>query len=58
MNTAKPHRREPMRFFTMPRDERFDSTLALLADPYRYIGNQCRRLGSEHRRLEQATRST
>ena len=32
---------------TMPRDGRLESTLAMLADPYRYISSQCRRLGTE-----------
>lgn len=32
---------------SMPRDTAFDSTLALLKDPYRFIGNRCRRLGSD-----------
>lgn len=31
---------------SMPRDPAFDSTLALLNDPYRFIGNRCRRLKS------------
>ncbi len=31
---------------SMPRDPAFDSTLALLNDPYRFIGNRCKRLKS------------
>lgn len=31
----------------MPRDPRLDSSLALLADPYRYIGKQCRAFGTD-----------
>lgn len=31
----------------MPRDPRLDSSLALLADPYRYIGEQCRAFGTD-----------
>lgn len=32
---------------TMPRETAFDSSLALLSDPYRYIGRRCREHGSE-----------
>lgn len=32
---------------TIPRDENFDSTLALLADPYEFIAKRCRRYGSD-----------
>src|SRR3546814_13934155 len=31
----------------MPRDESFDSTLALLRDPYGFISKKCRRYGSD-----------
>lgn len=31
----------------MPRDPAFDSTLALLADPYRFISRRCERFGSD-----------
>lgn len=31
----------------MPRDGRFDATLALKLDPYGYIRKQCKRLGSD-----------
>ena len=31
----------------IPRDRRPDSTLALLRDPYRYIGRECRRHGTD-----------
>lgn len=31
----------------IPRDDSFDSTLALLRDPYRYIGQLCNRYGSD-----------
>ena len=32
---------------SMPADRRPDASLALLADPYRFIGDQCRRFGSD-----------
>jgi fatty-acid peroxygenase len=47
MNTAEPEHRAPMRFFRMPKDDRFESGLAFLADPYRYIREQCRQQGSD-----------
>jgi hypothetical protein len=31
----------------IPRDHSFDGTLALLADPYRYIAKRCRQNGSD-----------
>lgn len=31
----------------IPRDKRFDSTLALFRDPYEFISKQCRRYGSD-----------
>jgi fatty-acid peroxygenase len=31
----------------VPRDNRPDATLALLADPYRFVSKQCRAYGSD-----------
>lgn len=31
----------------IPRDKRFDSTLALFRDPYEFISKRCRRYGSD-----------
>jgi fatty-acid peroxygenase len=31
----------------IPKDDRFDSSLALLSDPYRFIGDRCRRFGTD-----------
>lgn len=47
MNSADHRSPAPMRFSRMPRDERFDASMALLANPYRFIRDECRRHGSD-----------